>query len=300
MVALRLRNIILICALLIVECTGFAQRTSYKSKIIDSVTKKPLPFVNIVLKRKTTGTFSDEAGSFQLQGDLKDSLLISHIGYIRITIPMNVPRESVELTSQPGTLQEVVITSSRKLRAEILGFANQKGDNFMGGVFQYALFIKNNSHSIGRVKTLYFHLGHSVNRGKSDKRIAKVRVRLYERESPTGIPGRDLLKKELVYEVRPNQKLIKVELVEENIPFLSDGIFVGLDVLGFMNDSGTLINYHISDVKKHLHIPLTTKFASPFTYINPDGQEWMINKTLNVKTGAMELANACFGVEVEF
>lgn len=298
--ATRPYTIILLCALLISASLCFGQKITRKGKIIDEVTKQPLSFVNIILKGKPIGTFSDEVGSFKIQGDVNDSLQISHIGYVKRLIPFKVDQELISLSPQSNLLNEVIITSPGKIKEAILGFFEQKSSVFMGGVFQYALYIENKSQTIGRVKTLYFKLGHSVNRAKSDKREAKVRLRIYERDSSTGVPGIDVLKKEFICAIKPNQKLIKIDVSKENIPFLQDGIFIGIDVLGFTDDNGTLVNYHISDVKKHLHIPLTTKFSLPFTYVNPDGQEWTINKTFNPKSGRMEIANACFGVEVEF
>ncbi|MCF6205258.1 MAG: hypothetical protein L3J59_16610, partial [Methylococcaceae bacterium] len=83
-----------------------------------------------------------------------------------------------------------------------------------------------------------------------DERDAQVRIRIYERDSLSGIPGKDLLRKSYIVTVKPNQKNIKVDISEENTPFLPDGVFIGIDVLVYVNNSGTLVSYHIKTVAR--------------------------------------------------
>ena len=64
---------------------GFAQATKVNGKIVDAISREPLPFVNIILKGTKAGTNSDIEGNFTISTSEKcDSLIISYIGYNRV------------------------------------------------------------------------------------------------------------------------------------------------------------------------------------------------------------------------
>jgi hypothetical protein len=291
---------VVLCALLEAQVGCYAQGILYTAKVVDFETNVPLPYVNVIVQGKRVGTFSNDTGAFKIQCDLEDSLVLSHIGYEHMKVAIDTDQRLIRLMQQPKLLNEVIIASSRRVRTEKLGLVDQKGDVLMGGVFQYAVYIENKSKQTGVVKTLHFKVGHAFNREKTEKLPAKIRARVYEREPLTGRPGRDILRTELIFTIQPNQNHLKIDLSNENVPFLADGVFIGLDVLGYIDDTGALVHYHINDAKKHLHIPVTIKFGSPLTYMNPDGQEWRIHKTFDSKTGRREIANACFSADVQF
>lgn len=63
-----------------------AQTTKVSGKIVDAITREPLPFVNIVFKGTTVGGTSDVEGYFSIATDTKvDSIMISYIGYSKFT-----------------------------------------------------------------------------------------------------------------------------------------------------------------------------------------------------------------------
>lgn len=73
----------LICGL-VLSVYGFAQTTKVSGKIVDAVSREPLPFVNIIFKGTTVGTTSDIEGNYTLSTSLKvDSLVVSYVGYNR-------------------------------------------------------------------------------------------------------------------------------------------------------------------------------------------------------------------------
>lgn len=278
----------------------FSQKNTLTSKVVDSDTKEPLPYVNIIIKDKRTGTFSDENGAFQIEYLPGDSLIVSHVGYERVTFLIDDIGGVVELTAVPTILSEVTVNPSKKTKKGTLGIDKKKIETYMGGVLQYAMLVENQEDQIGFIKRLHFEVGHSVDRGKENKREARIRIRVYEKDPITGKPGANILKKEKIVAIKPNQKDVHIDISEENISFPLEGLFVGIDILGFVDESGKLINYHISEAKKHVRIPLTTSITKPLTYVNPKGQKWVVCKTLNSKTGKVGVANACFEIAVEF
>lgn len=63
-----------------------AQTTKVSGKIVDAISREPLPFVNIIFKGTTVGATSDVEGNYTLSTTLKvDSMVISYVGYNKVT-----------------------------------------------------------------------------------------------------------------------------------------------------------------------------------------------------------------------
>ena len=64
---------------------GFAQTTKVSGKIVDAISREPLPFVNVLLKGTKSGANSDIEGNYTVSTSEKcDSIIISYIGYNRL------------------------------------------------------------------------------------------------------------------------------------------------------------------------------------------------------------------------
>ena len=104
-----LKHIILQKALLIVMLFisfsqyGVSQTTKVSGKIIDAVSREPLPFVNIIFKGTTVGATTDIEGHFDFSTVLKvDSVVVSYVGYNKLTKAI-----------RKGAAQEVIIALSQ-------------------------------------------------------------------------------------------------------------------------------------------------------------------------------------------
>lgn len=91
---------------------------SVKGKIIDSSTKKPIPYTNIYLVNSNIGTISNNDGEFILKVPVNKTnvpIRISYMGYKNqdLTIEQIQMKESViELSTEVVTLKELVIRSN--------------------------------------------------------------------------------------------------------------------------------------------------------------------------------------------
>ena len=90
------------------------------AKVIDAVTKEPIPYVNIGFLNKGIGTVSDETGFFTLPLDKSihsesDLVEISCIGYAKLVLPFaNLLRDRktiYELKPSPIELDEIVLSA---------------------------------------------------------------------------------------------------------------------------------------------------------------------------------------------
>ncbi|MCE9538656.1 MAG: DUF5686 and carboxypeptidase regulatory-like domain-containing protein, partial [Bacteroidetes bacterium] len=63
----------------------FAQTTKVSGKIVDAITREPLPFVNVLLKGTKAAGASDIEGNYTVSSSEKcDSIIISFVGYNRV------------------------------------------------------------------------------------------------------------------------------------------------------------------------------------------------------------------------
>jgi hypothetical protein len=77
---------LIVLLLLVLSPKGFTQTTKVSGRIVDAISREPLPFVNIAFKGTTTGTNTDIEGNYSLSTTLKvDSLVVSYVGYNKIT-----------------------------------------------------------------------------------------------------------------------------------------------------------------------------------------------------------------------
>jgi len=86
-----------------------------KGLVIDSKTRRPLPYANIFLFNKNSGTVTNTNGRFELKvapADMIDTLGISYIGYKWITIPLESLDTTliiVRLSSERIQIKEIVV-----------------------------------------------------------------------------------------------------------------------------------------------------------------------------------------------
>ena len=111
---------------LLLGLSAFAQRHSVKGKITDT-SGNPLPGVNIVLKGSTIGTTTDASGTYSLEAEPNDILVMSFIGYTKTEILVGNQTElSVTLQEDVATLQEVVIVD--------VGYGSVKRSDLTGSI----------------------------------------------------------------------------------------------------------------------------------------------------------------------
>ncbi len=150
----------------LLSLTGYSQ--SFHGRVIDQVTKEPLPYANIGVRNKSIGAITDHTGTFQV--DLSratgtDTLVISYIGYVPDAISissLDLSRQHViELAPTARVLKEVVIRS--KPEVIILGNKGKSSKHTGWGDFTSSRgraigFLINTPEQSVKVNTVSFHL----------------------------------------------------------------------------------------------------------------------------------------------
>ncbi len=133
-----------------------AQKVS--SKLIDSISKEPVPYANIIFK--TSGTISNEEGKFTFlfgkNAKPTDTLMISCIGYETIKRPLTQFTDSVIfMAPKTNELREVILTNKNYTAKEIIEKVRENiAKNYNFDLTKKRLFFRESSHQ-NFVKTDY-------------------------------------------------------------------------------------------------------------------------------------------------
>ena len=99
-------------ALIFILCTTY-KLLAQPSQITGTITGEKgeaLAGVTVKVKGTNAGTFTDANGSFTINADSKDVLLISYVGYSDIEMPVNAQQHmDIKLTLATKELNQVVV-----------------------------------------------------------------------------------------------------------------------------------------------------------------------------------------------
>ena len=137
-----------------------------KGNVRDSITKERLPYVNMTVLTENYGTTTDELGNYviDVKNKLKDTLLVSYLGYSLKKIPLNEFEENKEyvlnisLEEQKEDLEEVmlVVKKAKYTRSKKLGVSKKmKHPHSLPFGYESLLYVKNENR-IGKVNSVMF------------------------------------------------------------------------------------------------------------------------------------------------
>jgi len=105
----HLKIIVIIISLM--ACTFLNAQVQVQSSVWDTLTQKPLPYCNIVIKNRNDGAITNADGKFILNAKyLSDSLLVSYLGYAKRTIAVKDVRENDKIYLQPQSIELLGVT----------------------------------------------------------------------------------------------------------------------------------------------------------------------------------------------
>lgn len=168
-----LKGLLLLLTLLIVLKTP--AQVQLNGIVVNARTKEPLPFVNIGIKQKNTGTVSDENGLFSItipEQYSNDSLTFLIIGFNNLSIPINTIKQGqqISLSPCPRKLNEVFVTD-KKLKERKIGITRNPLLHFID-----ASIAQNDIFEIAEV----------INLGKDVSKITNVNLHINEYREDSG------------------------------------------------------------------------------------------------------------------
>lgn len=112
------KDFLLTICLLFIVGTTFGQNTVIKGVVSDSVSGEKLAYVSLIIKGTTTGTMTNEDGTFSLSATTsKDTLEVSYLGYDTKLVKINRGKENhlnIKLRQSEVSLEEVTIRPKKE------------------------------------------------------------------------------------------------------------------------------------------------------------------------------------------
>lgn len=211
---------------LLISTFGFSQ---FKAVIINSETKKKVPYVNIWVENENIGATSNEEGEFELKIDSSKIILFSAIGFETKRINSDSIKNTLELKPLVTQLGEVVIVSERKSQELKIGkFKKSKINHYFGArtmpwilarFFEY----KEEYSNTPFLKTIGVLTD-------SDIKDAKFIIRIYD-VGENGEPDKYLYGENIFGIAQKGKNITEIDVSNLNIAFPEEGLFIAVEML---------------------------------------------------------------------
>lgn len=183
----------------------YAQSRVLSGIVLDSVTRAPIPFANIGIAGENHGTISLEDGTFRLELPeefLSHGLTVSAVTHhLKVIKPVTLHENkmlTVILKGRVSDLGEVVVRPTEELSKKIFGIKKVTDHSCFTKRFnrgaQIAQLIEAKSYP-AKLESIRFNIMMKFS-------PVTVRVRVFDRDSTTGLPGKELLHESIVKRVR--------------------------------------------------------------------------------------------------
>ncbi|MCZ8169123.1 MAG: hypothetical protein ACK5RV_02045 [Flavobacterium sp.] len=222
----------LITITLLIGFISFSQRYI----VVDDSTHLPVPFVSYSLFKDGTiigGGYSNEKGSFSIKKEFS-KLVLTCIGYENLELVHNsIKKDTFRLKPIVYHLNEVVIDPKLKKETALLGNYNTKLKSLLGAAtgMEICTFIENPYHEPKPIQSVLFKIrNHSKNK-------VGFKIHLYERDSVTGEPKRELITQDIVIISEESKKeKIEFNVRAYDLELPANGAFLGIEWLGNLDE----------------------------------------------------------------
>lgn len=201
--------------------SAFGQKEIF---ILDSLSRKPIEYANINFIGSDKGTYTNTKGVCEIPIETKE-ILISSIGYEKKVIYKL--SDTIFLSPKVTELPDVVITSNSKST-----IGKEKSKLYVG--------FNSNSKSVIFIKKI--NLKNNVNLLKAhfdlinNKTPKKFRILLFD-VNENNKPNKNVLNKDIISEIKPNEKNIIIGLNDFDINLKKGIYFLGIEIFELTNES---------------------------------------------------------------
>lgn len=211
--------------------------TSQKLTVLDAETKKPISFVSFCLLKDNKivkGGYCTEQGLFQVNSDIIfDIIKLTCIGYENYEISKNkIINDTLLLTPAVYPLKEVVIRANKKQDFVDLGYIKSKRKTWLSAIkgMKICTLITNPFHETRLIHSFLFKI-----RNDNDTKLG-FKLHLLEIDTLTNVPGKELLKQDIIVILDGKSNKDVEHVVTYNIDFPAKGAFVGIEWFGVLDE----------------------------------------------------------------
>lgn len=221
----------------------------FKAVVINSETKKIIPYVNIWVENENIGTTSNENGEFELDTESNKIIHFSAIGFETKKIISDSIENSLELKPLITELDEVFIKPKKLTQQLEIGTYNKSEikSYFACGTKPWisARFFNykgkyNDTPFINKIRLLT----------KSNIKDSKFNIRIYS-VNDLGEPEDYIYKQNIVGIAKKGKEITEIDISNLNIVFPKEGFFIAIEWL-IIESNQYEYSYTMHDSKKKL------------------------------------------------
>jgi hypothetical protein len=251
---------------------GFSLSAQIKGVVKDSLTGKPISYVNIAVENEKIGTTSEENGEFSINTKENRNLIFSALGYEKLKIKATHVSE-VKLVPKTFQLDEVVISKHFGTKTiEIGSTKNDIAQAFDNGpridvkFFPYLPKYKKTKY----LKQVTIYTDSSIEN-------ATIRLHFYNVDE-FGFPGEELLDKNYIVAVKKGVKKSYFNITDFNLRMPKKGLFVGFEKLiiekNKVENTITDFNSNTTRIQKTYYPFVLYNFVASDYYYTYYGGKW--------------------------
>lgn len=215
---------------------------SQKIVVVDAETKEPLPFTTI--KFNDTGIYSDINGVFETARIAADSIEISMLGYESYTTDLNTLRDSIFLFLKPTVLNEIIISRNQTIKnIEYLRKPNNLGEWPLQPGSEFLVFISPKKEienfKINKLKIKFSKVSERKDLKNTD---IKGFIRLLIYDVKNNLPNSIIFYSSPMDVNSFGKDEILVDISNQAIILNSEGLFVGLEMIGYFLDNEPVVD----------------------------------------------------------
>ena len=216
------KNTLLISLILL----NFSVSAQIKGIIKDSISGKPISYVNIWVQNENIGSSSEENGEFSINTTPNKILIFSALGFENKIIKASEAKV-VNLKPTAYQLDEVVIANLKRTKEIEIGDSNKRfyipEPQVVPWFFARKFQVDENNQDINYIKEIDFFTKSQVDNGI-------FRARVYE-VNDDSMPGKDLITDEIIVATKKGEHKTIVDISKYKIQIPKKGIVVAFESL---------------------------------------------------------------------
>jgi hypothetical protein len=199
----------LLSLVLLFPLLGFGQ-TQLSGYVYNAQTREILPYANVIIESRNTGTISDKDGLFELTAGPSDTVTVSYLGFETIAMSAEelATNNAIYLEPVPYEISEVIV---RNRKSKLRNLGHNSGDSGMFSVPFFQMGEIKRGDRIGKEVGAIIKIKSDtsvksfnvlINRNMYEQ--AKFRLTFYSVQD--GIPGDVLINRDITFEITSQQK----------------------------------------------------------------------------------------------